>query len=266
MHQRVRLGIPMLMKWSLALASWSFTLLLNVSFTDAAESLDEPMTAPTASEPPAPPDAPTTPPAEPAKAVEPPAPEPPVAGSQKGLPRLRIEANRPGVRLLRIERVMSDDMGEGMLVKNVCTAPCNQVIDGRARQTFFFGADGMVPSRGFRLSRLEGDILARVNGGSLAARQIGYLLGGFGGAAVIGGATMLGVGYTRNDGHLSNEGKVVEGPNPYLTTGGFVVLGVGAAMVTTAVILVVTAKTKITLLQAENKSPRITLEAGVLRF
>jgi hypothetical protein len=201
----------------------------------------------------------------PEKPVEaPPAPAAPT--SQKGRPRLHIEADRPGVRLMKIERAMSDDMGEGILVRTVCAAPCDQVIEAKKRQTFFFGADGMVPSRGFQLSPLEGDITARIRGGSIVARQAGFLLGGFGGAAVLGGVTMLGVGYARNDTHLSNEGKIVEGPNPALTTGGFIVLGVGAAMVTTAIVLVATAKTKITLFQGSNTSAGLTFEQGALRF
>ncbi len=191
---------------------------------------------------------------------------PDVPTTQKGLPRLRINADRPGVRLMRIERVMSDDMGEGILVRTVCTAPCDQVIDARKRQSFFFGADGMVPSRGFKLSRLDGNIVAHVHGGSLVARQIGFLLGGFGGAAVLGGATMLGVGYANSGTHLSSEGKIVEGPNPNLSTGGFITLGIGAAMVTTAIVLVVTAKTRITLVQGDDKSALVSFERGAFRF
>lgn len=198
-------------------------------------------------------------PAQPAPAIV--APEP-----RKGKPRLHIEADRPGVRLMKITRAMSDEMGEGILVKTVCTAPCDQIINAPKRQTYFFGADGMVPSRGFRLSPLEGDITARIHGGSIVARQMGFLFGGFGGAALLGGATMLGVGYAHNGTHLSNEGKVVEGPNPNLTTGGFIVLGVGAAMVTTAIVLVVTAKTRVTLIQGSPQSAGLTFEHGAFRF
>lgn len=190
----------------------------------------------------------------------------PVPVLTKGLPRLHIEANRAHVRLMRIERVMSDDAGEGILVKSVCTMPCDQVIDGRRRQTFFFGAEGMVPSRGFRIASLQGNVVARVDGGSIVARQTGFLFGGFGGAAMLGGITMLGVGYGLGGTHLSTEGKIVEGPNPNLTTGGFVTLGIGAALVTTAVILVLTAKTKITLFQADDATARVSLEMGRLRF
>lgn len=205
-------------------------------------------------------------PSLPEKPVESAPAQPPVPAPTKGLPRLHIEANRAHVRLMRIERVMSDDAGEGILVKTICTMPCDQVIDGRRRQTFFFGAEGMVPSRGFRLASLQGNVVARVDGGSIVARQTGFLLGGFGGAAMLGGATMLGVGYGLSDTHLSSEGKIVEGPNPNLTTGGFVTLGIGAALVTTAVILVMTAKTKITLFQADDASARVSFEMGRLRF
>jgi hypothetical protein len=124
----------------------------------------------------------------------------------------------------------------------------------------------MVPSRGFQFTRLEGDIIARVNGGSLVARQLGFLLGGFGGVGVIGGITMVAFGNARDGTHLSSEGKVVEGPNPYLTTGGLIVLGAGAAMVTTAIVLVVTQKTRFTLVRAENKSALVTLDMGTIRF
>jgi hypothetical protein len=185
---------------------------------------------------------------------------------QKGLPRLRINADMAGVRLMRIERAMSDDMGEGLLVRTVCVAPCDQVIDARKRQTFFFGAEGMVPSRGFKLSRLDGDIVAHVHGGSYVARQVGFLLGAFGGAAVLGGATMLGVGYAQRGTHLSSEGKIVEGPNPNLTTGGLIVLGAGAAVVTTAIVLVATAKTRIVLVHADDKSALVSFEKGAFRF
>lgn len=222
------------------------------------------VTAPetTPAEPPAPPVVETTVPDKPADLP----PKPELSIPQKGLPRLRIDADRAGVRLMRIERAMSDDMGEGILVKTVCAAPCDQVIDARKRQTFFFGADGMVPSRGFKMAKLDGDIIAHVRGGSIVARQMGFLIGGFGGAAVLGGATMLGVGYAQNGTHLSNEGKIVEGPNPTLTAGGFIALGIGVAMVTTAIVLVATAKTRITLVHADDKAALIRFDRGAFRF
>ena len=77
---------------------------------------------------------------------------------------------------------------------------------------------------------------------------------------------MLGVGYSQSGTHLSSEGKVVEGPNPTLRTGGFITLGIGAAMVTTAIVLIATAKTRITLVHAEDKSALVSFERGAFRF
>ncbi len=247
-----------------AFAFLSVVTLARGAFADPPPSAEPPPSSSATAPPATPQDSSSMPPVS--DIIPPPVQPPAAPPSSKGMPRLHIEADRPGVRLLRIERAMSDDMGEGILVRNVCTAPCDQVIDAKKGQTFFFGADGMVPSRGFKLSRLEGNLVARVDGGSLVGRQLGYLFGGFGGAAMIGGAAMLAAGYGGSGTRLNAEGKVEEGANSNLTTGGAITLGVGTALVVTAVVLVVTAKTKITLLQDENKSARVTLEMGTLRF
>jgi len=225
---------------------------------------EPPSSPPPAEQAPAAPPAPAPPPVPPPP--PPPAPAAPSARSQRGAPRVHIEANQPGVRLLRIERVISNEAGEGMLVRTACDAPCDKIVDGRRGQTFFLGASGMVPSRGFKLAGIEGDVVARVSGGNFAARQVGFLLGGFGGAAMIGGAIMLGFGYGATGTTLSADGKVVEGENTGLTTGGFVALGVGTAMVATAIILVATNRTSVELVPASARSAGLRLEMGALRF
>jgi len=211
---------------------------------------------------------PEAPPAGIAPPVNPTPQAPPpseVARPEKGAPRLHIEADRPGVRLFRIERAISNDMGEGLLIRTACAAPCDKVVDGRKGQTFFFGAEGMVPSRGFLLQPISGDVTARIFGGSFIARQVGFLLAGFGGAGALGGGIMLGVGYNAK-GTLSSGGKVQDGQNSALTTGGFIALGVGAAMVATGITLVLTNKTRISLVQASPTSAGVWLEGGTLVF
>ncbi|MDC3981352.1 hypothetical protein [Polyangium jinanense] len=218
---------------------------------------------------------PTAPPSGIAKPEEPPPPAPPPAAEPakepaqepgKGTPRIHIEADRPGVKLLRISGVVSDRAGEGIFVRTACEAPCDRIVDGRKDQVFFFGADGMVPSRGFVLSNVGGDVVAHVNGGSFFGRQLGFLFGGFGGAAVLGGAIMLGIGYSADGATLNNEGKVTQGENRALTTGGFVTLGVGAAMVATGITLVLLNKTEIKLVQATPKSAGVRLQMGRIVF
>lgn len=223
----------------------------------------------------APPDAPSEPPTpEPEPAKEPPAKEPvkepakePAAEEPgKGTPRIHIEADRPGVKLLRITGVVSDRAGEGIFVRTACDAPCDRIVDGRKDQAFFFGADGMVPSRSFLLSNVGGDVVAHVDGGSFMARQIGFLFGGFGGAAMLGGGIMAAIGYSADGATLSGEGKVTQGENKSLTTGGLVVLGVGAAMVATGITLVLTNKTEIKLVQATPKSAGVRISGGRILF
>ncbi|MRG95367.1 hypothetical protein [Polyangium spumosum] len=219
---------------------------------------------PEAAEPTAPPSAiakpeGTPPAAEPAK-------EPAVEAPGKGTPRIHIEADRPGVKLLRIDGVVSDREGEGILVRTACEAPCDQIVDGRQKRVFFFGGDGMVPSRSFFLSDVGGDVVAHVDGGSFLGRQLGFLFGGFGGAAMIGGAIMLGIGYGADGATLSGEGKVTQGENKSLTTGGFVTLGVGAALVATGITLVLLNKTEIKLVQATPKSTGVRISGGRILF
>ncbi len=225
--------------------------LASVLFVLAFAAFAPPAFAPPAFAQEAPPDAPPAPPT----------PEP-----VKGAPRIHIEADRPGVRLLRIDGVISNRAGEGILVRTACKAPCDEVVDGRKKQAFFFGAEGMVPSRSFLLSPIGGDVVAHVDGGSMVARQLGFLFGGFGGAGVIGGAIMLGVGYGADGGTLSGEGKVTEGENTSLTTGGLITLGVGVALVATGITLVLTSKTQIKLVQATPKSAGVRLEMGRIVF
>ncbi|MDI1447625.1 hypothetical protein [Polyangium sp. 6x1] len=207
--------------------------------------------------PPAPPPA-----AEPAKEPAKEAAEAPA----KGAPRIHIEVDRPGVKLLRIAGVVSDRAGEGIFVRTACEAPCDRIVNGRKNEVFFFGADGMVPSRGFFLSNVGGDVVAHVDGGSFMGRQVGFLLGGFGGAAVLGGAVMLGIGYSADGATLNSEGKVTQGENKSLTTGGFVTLGVGAALVATGITLVLLNKTEIKLVQATPKSAGVRLSMGRIEF
>lgn len=237
----------------------------------AADSAPAPATAPaTATDSataPAPATAPATDSAPAPVADSAPAPAPNLgeAPPTKGAPRLHIEADRPGVKLLRIERTIADEMGEGNLVRTACDAPCDRVVDGRKKQTFFLAAEGMVPSRGFQLSSLDGDVDLRLRGGSFVARQLGYLFGGFGGVGLLGGAVMLGFGYA-GGGTISGDGKVQAGENTNLQTVGWVTLGAGAALAVTGVVLVLTSKTSVEIVQGNAKTAGVRLEMGRISF
>ncbi|UQA62852.1 hypothetical protein [Polyangium aurulentum] len=229
------------------------------------------MTPPEAAPPPPPPpaEAPPTPPptqaTEAAPAPPPPAPNGAAAASGKGMPRVHIEADRNDVRLMRIDAIYSGLDGEGIMVRPVCNAPCDEVVDARKGHTYFLAGPGMIPSRGFRLKNSSGDVTARVDGGSTTARNVGFVLAGFGGAALVGGAIMLPMGLAGNP-VLSSDGGVAQDDRQTMVTAGGIALGAGAALVVTGVVMIATSKTQLELVPGKDRATGIRLEAGRIVF
>lgn len=103
-----------------------------------------------------------------------------------GLPRLHIDADKP-VTLKEETRPPGDKPS----VRPVCEAPCDQIIDGRAGQRFFFGGRGVSPSKRFQLGDEHGDLTVRVNPGSSALRGGGIALTVVGSVAALVGLSLL---------------------------------------------------------------------------
>ena len=103
------------------------------------------------------------------------APEP-VAGP--GRPHLHVESTRP-VRLFEISTQLYaggprwGHYPQAQPARPVCRAPCDRVIDGSPGQSFYFGGEGISPSRRFTLDEHEGPLVARVKPG-----RAGVLVGG----------------------------------------------------------------------------------------
>ena len=103
-----------------------------------------------------------------------------------GRPRLHIDttASRP-VRLFEIsaQPINSPNIPWGSFSQNpqpvarpVCRAPCDRVIDGSYGQSFYFGGNGVTPSRRFTLDEHDGPMLARVRPGRPGVFVGGVLL------------------------------------------------------------------------------------------
>jgi hypothetical protein len=111
---------------------------------------------------------------------------PPVLGA----PRLHIELTRPAdVKLLEITgkfTMVNYRTGFSSITTSrpVCAAPCDQVIDGRQGQSFYFDGDGIIKSREFSLTNYSGDIVARVSPGRVGLRVGGVVTMALGGAAI----------------------------------------------------------------------------------
>ena len=138
-------------------------------------------------------------PAEPAVPVAAPAnrndPQEPIQ-LRPGAPRLHIELTRPAD--LKLYEVTGEFSGfnyrgfsTGTTSRPVCVAPCDQVVDGRQGQSFFFNGDGVVKSRDFSLSDYGGDVVARVKPGSSGLRVGGIVVMSLGGVGLASGAFLL---------------------------------------------------------------------------
>ena len=113
-----------------------------------------------------------------------------------GAPRLHIELTRPAD--LKLYEVTGEFSGfnyrgfsTGTTSSPVCVAPCDQVIDGRRGQSFFFNGAGVVKSRDFSLSDYGGDVVARVKPGSSGLRVGGIVVMSLGGVGLATGAFLL---------------------------------------------------------------------------
>ena len=134
-------------------------------------------------------------PAEPAVAADREDPPEPIQ-PRSGAPRLHIELTRPAD--LKLYEVTGEFSGfnyrgfsTGTTSRPVCVAPCDQVVDGRQGQSFFFNGDGVVKSRDFSLSDYGGDVMARVRPGRSGLRVGGIVVMALGGAGLAGGAFLL---------------------------------------------------------------------------
>lgn len=172
----------------------------------------------------------------------------------KGVPTLHIESNYPGTLLQRVEGtfsvVTSRSSGMGMVSRTVCAAPCDEPIDGRKGAQFFFTAPGMVGSEQFSLGGRQGDVTARVQGGSAGKRIGGIILTSVGGPFLI-----MGAGFAVIDGGKFLGAGLVYGS-----------LGVGAVALGAGIYMWATSGTKIEILPATSKNTGVYLQGGTLHF
>lgn len=179
---------------------------------------------------------------------------------EKGAPLVHIQATYPNVHITRVEQVISvytsRGSATGIVTRNLCTSPCDEIIDGRRGTEFFFTAPGMVPSAPFQLSQYDGEVEARVRGGSMGKRIGGVLVTSLGGALLLSGALFLAL-------ESSTSGILEEKPN-YVPGG--VMLGAGILGTAGGIYMIVTSKTTFDIIPRSEDSAGVRIENGVLRF
>ncbi|EYF00651.1 hypothetical protein [Chondromyces apiculatus] len=217
-----------------------------------------------------PPPPPPPPAAPPAGAPAPTAPAPAPGSAPDGLPqpprpgvvRLHVDADNPGVDLFQVTAsgvVVGANVSALISVsRKVCTAPCDRVIDGSDGGDFFFGGNGVTPSRSFRLDDRSGDVTAHTEARSSGARKAGMWLTIIGGGLVVTGASLLiGEALTSSASSLDD---APSSASPFGPLGG-AALGLGGAAMIPGIILLATSGTKLTL-----GPVRGPMDTALLRF
>jgi hypothetical protein len=162
-----------------------------------------------------------------------------------GTPFIHIESDWPDVQLGRIDSeplfaTSSQNLGAAIgagLVRPVCRAPCDRVVDGREGTRFVVISPGMVPSDPFFLDNKNGHLVARVQGGSVGKRFGGFMLTTFGGCMTLGGIAVLGVALGTN--------AFSDPETRPLGTAGAIVFGLGAAQLIPGIMLLAGSSTKV---------------------
>jgi hypothetical protein len=131
--------------------------------------------------------------------------------------------------------------------RDVCTSPCDAVLDSSSGLTYTVSGD-FTGSPSFSLAGRHGDVEVAVSPGSRGARAGGIVLTALGGAgALVGG--LVAIAGADQDTARNPSGSGTE-------TAGFVAVGVGVAVALVGVVTIVTARTTIDVRTQGEKSAR----------
>ena len=151
-----------------------------------------------------------------------------------GAPRVHIQSD-PGTQLYEVTSspvgesttfvVGAEGVPEGSMMRPVCMAPCNRIVDGRSGQFFLFAREGTTSSPAFQLVGRGPEVAIDVKSGSQGKRGGGVAMLGLGGAAIAAGGAMLFLGA-----HPLSLNPTTT-PNSGLMAGGGVLVGAAVGLV-----------------------------------
>ncbi len=161
----------------------------------------------------------------------------PVAGP--GRPHMHIETTR-SVRLFEVSGQVFNagprwgHYPQAQQARPVCRAPCDRVIDGSAGQSFYFGGEGVTPSRRFTLDEHDGPLLARVKPGRPGVLGGGILFTSLSIAPLISGTLFLSLAqHTAPDGSHSTRNA------------GITLTAIGAGTLITGIVMIALGRTRV---------------------
>lgn len=191
----------------------------------------------------------------------------------KGMPRVHIESDWPDVELSRVEGSIGGGFHHGnygrmdshALLKYVCRAPCDKLVDGREGHAFTISGPGMFPPNQFRLDTSDGDVTARVHGTSVARYAGGAVSVAAGGMFALGGTLFFAANFA------TTGAPTPKNPDPDrvakdVRSFSLVLGGIGVAAVVTGIVLLSTGRSHVELIKTSRGDPLLTLDRGILRF
>ncbi|WP_437732752.1 hypothetical protein [Sorangium sp. So ce1335] len=128
------------------------------------------------------------PPGRPAPPRAPGAPAEPHPGIP-GIARIHIDTDDPQVKLVRLLGTEVRSYHVTRRVEVVCRAPCDEVVDGRRGEAFYFSGKDMPDSSEFTLLDARGDVTIHVESGSIWQYRLAGPMMILGGIAALGGAS-----------------------------------------------------------------------------
>jgi hypothetical protein len=158
-------------------------------------------------------------------------PPPTTSAPVDGAVRIHVEADSPAVTLEQV----TGGTGVRVTARPVCRAPCDQIVDARGPDRFFFAGEGLMASPRFHLAGHGGAVVLDVKAGSAARRAGGFAMAFIGGAGFIAGISMIALGAIS-----TSPGAP---PSTGLAVAGGVVGGVGLGLLVGGIVLVVKTRT-----------------------
>jgi hypothetical protein len=214
--------------------------------------------------------APAAPPPPPPPMMPPPPPGGELSGPADGAPRVHIRTETPGMALHQITTSIAvvgyGGVAYGMISRPVCVAPCDQVVDGRNGQLFFFAGEGTTQSSRFQLLGRGPEVVADVKGGGVWKRFGGFMLAAFGGAAVVTSATLFALGAAGRETYNAQTNQFDKSSNSGMMIGGGVLAGAGVGMLAGGIVMIVQSVTRYSFAQPGAPPPQARLGAPLFTF
>jgi hypothetical protein len=160
---------------------------------------------------------------------------------REGAPRVHVQTSEPATTLYEVtHQILIRGRPAGLTARPVCQGPCDRIVEAPGGRRFFFAGEGLTPSSQFQLAGKGPTVSIDIVPGSAGQRTGGYVMGAFGGAALLGGLTTLALGALTTS--VSN-GQALASPSIRIMAAGGGIAAAGLGLLIGGIAMVVKSKT-----------------------